>query len=139
MAAAFDLVIHRARLRRDPSVLVDIGITAGRVTAAGQISGDVRIALDAAGNLVTAAFVNPHLHLDKVYTLEMLDEQAETLYDMITTDAAKAVGAAVAEPAPEAPADLVVLDAPSVPEALRSHEAPRHVIRGGRVVTSPGA
>ncbi len=50
------------------------------MTTVGQISGDARIGLDAGGNLVTAAFVNPHLHLDKVYTLEMLDEQALLAY-----------------------------------------------------------
>ncbi|MBI2201990.1 MAG: cytosine deaminase, partial [Armatimonadetes bacterium] len=36
--------------------------------------------LDARGNLVTESFVNPHLHLDKVYTLQMLDEEALRAY-----------------------------------------------------------
>ena len=32
------------------------------------------------------------------------------------------------------PADMVVLDAPSVLEALREHRAPAYVIRNGRVL-----
>lgn len=75
-----DLVIRRARLRRDPRSQVDIGIAGGRVAAIGSLAQAAHTVLDAAGNLVTAAFVNPHLHLDKVYTLEMLDEQALVAY-----------------------------------------------------------
>ena len=33
-------------------------------------------AIDAAGNLVTESFVNPHLHLDKVFTLRDLGDAA---------------------------------------------------------------
>lgn len=39
-----------------------------------------RDVLDAAGNLVTPAFVNGHLHLDKVYTLAMLGDDAPANY-----------------------------------------------------------
>jgi len=79
-------------------------------------------------NMLEVAFLASHL-LWMTTRAEM-----ELLYDMITTDAAKAVGAGVMEPAVGTPADLVVLDAPSVSEALRAHEAPRYVIRGGRIV-----
>ncbi len=75
-----DLIIRRARLRADPQSLVDIGIDGGRVVAVGSVPQDAGASIDAGGDLVTAAFVNPHLHLDKVHTLEMLDEQALLAY-----------------------------------------------------------
>src|SRR5208282_3560404 len=36
--------------------------------------------IDAAGNLVTESFVNPHLHLCKVWTLPMMEEAALKAY-----------------------------------------------------------
>jgi len=36
--------------------------------------------LDAGGGLVTESYANPHLHLCKVYTLQMMDEEALTAY-----------------------------------------------------------
>jgi cytosine deaminase len=36
--------------------------------------------IDAQGNLVTESFVNPHLHLCKVYTRQMMDDEALTGY-----------------------------------------------------------
>ena len=58
-----------------------IGIANGRVAALGENpAGDAKQAIDAQGNLVTESFVNPHLHLCKVYTLQMLDEEALTSY-----------------------------------------------------------
>ena len=36
--------------------------------------------IDAQGNLVTESFINPHLHLCKVYTRQMMDEEALTDY-----------------------------------------------------------
>lgn len=90
--AAVDIVIRGARLRRHPGTLLDIAIDDGRVTNVGQIAGGARTVIDAGGNLVTAAFVNPHLHLDKVYTLEMLDEQALVAYH---GDAMRAAASAI--------------------------------------------
>lgn len=58
----------------------------------------------------------------------------ETLYDMVTTRAAAAMGLHDFALRPGAPAHLVVLDAPNVLEALRSHAAPAHVISHGRMV-----
>lgn len=58
----------------------------------------------------------------------------ETLYDMVTTRAAAAMGLHDFILRPGAPAHLVVLDAPNVLEALRHHAAPAHVISHGRVV-----
>jgi len=58
----------------------------------------------------------------------------ETLYDMITTRAARAMGVADHELRVGAGANLVVLDAPDVLEALRQHAAPVAVISRGRLV-----
>ncbi|HEU4798354.1 MAG TPA: amidohydrolase family protein [bacterium] len=59
---------------------VDIGITAGRIGAIHPRLGPASREVDAAGRLVTESFVDPHLHLDKVYTLRMLDEEALRAY-----------------------------------------------------------
>lgn len=61
-------------------------------------------------------------------------DQMERIYDMITTEAARVLGHADRALAPGSVANLVILDAPNIVEALRSHEAPRHVIHRGRVV-----
>ena len=37
--------------------------------------------IDAAGNLVTESFINGHLHLCKVYTLGMMDDDALAAYN----------------------------------------------------------
>ncbi len=58
----------------------------------------------------------------------------ETLYDMVTTRAAAAMGLHDFALQPGAPANLVVLDAPNVLEALRHHAAPAYVVSHGRVV-----
>lgn len=76
-----DVLIRRARLRRDPETIVDIGIADGRITRIEErIEDRARKEIDARENLVTESFVNPHLHLDKVYTLQLLDEQALKAY-----------------------------------------------------------
>ena len=75
-----DLLIRRARLRRWPEVLYDIAVRAGRIEAIEESSDlPAAVVLDAAGGLVTEPFVNPHLHLDKVYTLQRLDEESSLL------------------------------------------------------------
>jgi len=74
---AFDILIRRARLRGRSGGLFDIGITGGRIAAIeGHIDAEARIEIEAQGNLVTESYVNPHLHLCKVYTLQMMDEEA---------------------------------------------------------------
>ena len=56
---------------------MDIGIRDGRIERMEtQIAAEADHIIEAAGNLVTESFANPHLHLDKVYTLMMLDDQA---------------------------------------------------------------
>ena len=77
---SLDILIQNARLRQSTE-LVDIAISAGSIVqvAAGiQAIADLKI--DAAGSLVSQPFANPHMHLDKVYTLPMMDEKALTFY-----------------------------------------------------------
>jgi cytosine deaminase len=72
-----DLLIRGARLRRGFAGPVDIAIDGGVIEAIAEgIDRPAKTEIDAGGGLVTESFVNPHLHLDKVYTLSMLDEQA---------------------------------------------------------------
>src|SRR5687768_9665524 len=81
MTYQFDILIKRARGRGKPDSLIDIGIAGGQVVALEEnLAGDAGILINAEGNLVTESFVNPHLHLCKVYTLQMMDEGALTSY-----------------------------------------------------------
>ena len=81
MTAQFDILINNAKLRTLPEPFVNIGISGGRIVAFGAgLAGEAKSVIDAGGNLVTESFVNPHLHLCKVYTLQMMDEEALTAY-----------------------------------------------------------
>jgi cytosine/creatinine deaminase len=81
MGNQFDILIRRARLRSRPESLVDIGIIDGRILSMEEnLAGDAEISIGAQGNLVSESFVNPHLHLCKVYTRAMMDEEALTDY-----------------------------------------------------------
>jgi cytosine deaminase len=92
MGEEFELLIQNAVLRNRPGELVDIGIRGGRIALiAEKIADSAATILDASGSLVTESFVNPHLHLCKVYTLEMMDEQA--LKDYHGADMGKAMNA----------------------------------------------
>jgi cytosine deaminase len=80
MPGHFDILIKHARLRGS-SQTVDIGIAAGNIAArAEQLEGDADLVIDVQGNLVTESFVNPHLHLCKVHTRQMMDDEALTGY-----------------------------------------------------------
>ena len=71
-----DLKIVNARVRRDKA-LVSIGVKDGKIAGiAPEIRREARQTLDAGGGLVTESFVNGHLHLCKVYTLEMAGQAA---------------------------------------------------------------
>ena len=60
---------------------MDIGIRKGRSQIVeNQVSEPAATTLDAQGNLVTESFINPHLHLDKVFTLNQLDDSAMADY-----------------------------------------------------------
>ncbi len=90
--STYDVVIRRARLRAHPSALFDIAISDGRIRAiAARVEGHARVEIDAQGCLVTPSFVNPHLHLCKVYTLERLGDEA--LRDYHTADMGAAMRA----------------------------------------------
>jgi len=80
MPNQFDILIKNAKLRRQEST-IDIGIANGKISAIEKgPRGDAAQVIEAGGNLVTESFVNPHLHLCKVYTLQMMDEEALTAY-----------------------------------------------------------
>lgn len=84
----YDLIVDNARLL-DGS-LVTLAVRDGRFVPVGE--GDDRSGAkerrDAAGRLVTPTFVNGHMHLDKVYTLPMLDDRGLTAYTAGTMGAA---------------------------------------------------
>ena len=76
-----DICIRNARLRRTPDALADVAIAEGRIAAIGpDLALTAREDIDAGGRLVTESFVNPHLHLCKVWTLQMMAEDALTNY-----------------------------------------------------------
>ena len=78
--SAVDLVIRNARLRR-AAELCDIAIGGGRIAAIGPRLAVAAVdEIDARGRLVTESFVNPHLHLCKVWTLPMMTEDALRSY-----------------------------------------------------------
>ncbi|HEX6338786.1 MAG TPA: amidohydrolase family protein [Jiangellaceae bacterium] len=79
MEADHDLVVADATLR-GRSGRYCIGITGGKIAAiqTGSLRGSTEI--DAAGNLVTESFVNAHLHLCKVYTLDRIGDDALAAY-----------------------------------------------------------
>lgn len=81
MPSKFNILIQNAVLRGETKRRVEIGITDGRIAAiAEKVDGGAETTIDAGGNLVTESFVNPHLHLCKVYTREMMDDEALTGY-----------------------------------------------------------
>jgi cytosine deaminase len=76
-----DIIVRNALMRDSGGKTVDIEISAGRVTRiAAGIPGEAKEIIDAAGHLVTESFINGHLHLCKVYTLEMVGMEALSSY-----------------------------------------------------------
>lgn len=81
MTDKLDILIRRARLRSRPEALFDIGIADGTIASIEEkISLSATTKIDGAGNLVTESFVNPHMHLCKVFTLQMMDEMSIKAY-----------------------------------------------------------
>lgn len=75
-----DLVIRQASLRGRAGRF-DVGVSDGRITAISpSIRSEAREVVQGEGNLVTESFVNPHLHLDKVYTLAIAGEASLRAY-----------------------------------------------------------
>ncbi len=77
--ADFDVVVADAALRGRPGGH-NIGITAGRIAAIESSLLRGHDDIDAGGNLVTESFVNSHLHLCKVYTLNRVGDAALDAY-----------------------------------------------------------
>jgi cytosine/creatinine deaminase len=78
---SFDILIKNAKTRTSAGKIVQIAIQSGKILKISEkVDGDARQVIDAKGNLVTESFVNGHLHLDKVYTLAMMDDKAISAY-----------------------------------------------------------
>jgi len=81
MGDELDILIKAGRLRGQGDHTVDIGIRDGHIQAIeADVVGSASTVVEAQGNLVTGSFVNPHLHLDKVFTLNQLDDSAMADY-----------------------------------------------------------
>lgn len=77
----YDILIKNAKTRNRDE-LVDIAVLDGKITAIEKnITEEASKIMDASGNLVTESFVNGHLHLDKVYTLQMAGQEALKEYN----------------------------------------------------------
>ncbi len=74
---SLDIKIVNANMRTSGGKLMEIGISAGKISKiAEKIGENAAQQIDAKGNLVSESYVNGHLHLDKVYTLEMVGQDA---------------------------------------------------------------
>ena len=77
-----DLIIRNALTRKTGKDLVDIAINGGKITEIkSNISEKGNEEVDAGGNLVTESYINGHLHLCKVYTLDMAGQKAIEEYN----------------------------------------------------------
>ncbi len=86
-----DLLIRNAKLRGRKG-LFDIAVDKKKIRKiSGKLKIDAKKVIDAKKNLVTEAFCNAHLHLCKVWTLQMMDEKA--LADYHGSDMGKAMTA----------------------------------------------
>jgi cytosine deaminase len=90
--SAVDMVVRNARLLGHDG-FVNIAIADGLISEIGDCASlDAGLYVDAAGNLLTPAYVNPHLHLCKVWTLPMMTDAAiEAYHDDGMGEAAKAI------------------------------------------------
>ena len=78
---AYDILIKNAKTRASGGKLLQIAIENGKVVKiANQVNGEAKKVVDAEEHLVTESFVNGHLHLCKVYTLAMMDDEALGAY-----------------------------------------------------------
>src|SRR5262245_56516978 len=87
-----DLVLRNARVHGRGSATVDlatfdIGIAGGKIVEIGQIATDAP-GEDVGGRLVTAGFVETHIHLDKSCILERCHAENGTLQEAIAQVAA---------------------------------------------------
>jgi cytosine deaminase len=78
---SFDILIKNAKTRASAGKLMQIAIEGGKIVKiAEKVDGDAKQVIDAGSHLVTESFVNGHLHLCKVYTLMMMDDEASSAY-----------------------------------------------------------
>ena len=78
---AYDILIKNAKTRDTGNQLMEIAIEKGKIVKiAEKVGGDAKQTIDAGSNLVTGSFINGHLHLCKVYTLAMMDDEAINAY-----------------------------------------------------------
>src|SRR5882672_1542296 len=82
-----DLVLRNARIHGRGSATFDIGIAGGTIVEIGQISSDAKTE-DVGGRLVTAGFVETHIHLDKSCILDRCRSAEGTLQEAIAQVAA---------------------------------------------------
>src|SRR5882762_4646105 len=82
-----DLVLRNARIHGRGSATFDIGIAGGTIAEVGRIATDAP-AEDVGGRLVTAGFVETHIHLDKSYILDRCHPEKGTLQEAIALVAA---------------------------------------------------
>ncbi len=76
-----DILIKNGLTRTSNGKATDIAVSDGKIVKiAAGINDKADKIIDAAGNLVTESFVNGHLHLCKVYTLEMVGMDALSSY-----------------------------------------------------------
>ncbi len=76
-----DVLIQNAKTRFSGNNLLQIAIRDGKIYKIGEnLAVDAKHVVDAGGQLVTESFVNGHLHLCKVYTLAMMDDDALGAY-----------------------------------------------------------
>jgi cytosine/creatinine deaminase len=81
MSGMADIVVENARLLGRAEALANIAISDGVIVDVGQCRGiSAHLTVDATGNLVTPAYVNPHLHLCKVWTRPMMSEATIEAY-----------------------------------------------------------
>lgn len=73
----YDILIVNACTRKSGKETVEIGIKEGKIKDIGtNLSREAAQIIDAKSGLVTESFVNGHLHLCKVFTLEMAGQDA---------------------------------------------------------------
>ena len=78
---SYDLLIRHAKTRFSGEEPLDIGIKGGRIVSIKQgLEEAANQVIDAGGKLVTESFVNGHLHLCKVYTLDRIGDKALISY-----------------------------------------------------------
>lgn len=75
-----DILVKSARLRGVPD-LQDVAVRDGVIADIGSsLHVETSTVIDADGRLVTESFANPHLHLCKVWTLAMVEDEARQNY-----------------------------------------------------------